>query len=66
MTKSDMDQETAEEKLLCAVDDIADVQNEYGELTEEDVEFLRDAKSSIAAVYSHLDGPIAFDPEVFG
>ncbi|ELY68897.1 hypothetical protein [Natrinema versiforme] len=55
------DQEWAEEMLLDAVDNIADVQNHYDELTDEQEDMLADAKSGIAAVYTNLDGEVVFD-----
>jgi hypothetical protein len=54
-------QEEAEKLLLEAVDDIAEVQDHYEELNEEEHEMLRDAKSGIAAVYMHLDGEVVYD-----
>lgn len=67
MTSSDQsgngtDREWAEESLLDAVDRIAEVQNHYDELTDEQEAMLGDAKSSIAAVHFNLgDKEVPFD-----
>lgn len=54
-------QEEAEDLLMDAVDNLAQVQENYDALTEDQQEMLKDSKSGIAAVYTHLDGPVVFD-----
>lgn len=52
----------ARERLMDAVDAIYDVQEYYGDLTDEEQEMLKDFKSSTAAVHFHTgDGEVVFD-----
>jgi len=55
-----MPQDEAEERLMRVVDDLAEVQDNY-DLTEDQQDMLCDAKSSVAAVYMHLDGEVVYD-----
>jgi hypothetical protein len=60
-TKSDsLTQEEAEEKLLDAVDKLAEVQDGY-ELTQAQNEMLRESKAGISSVFTHLDGDVVVD-----
>lgn len=60
MSQKTIQQERAEELLENVVDNLAEVQDNYEHLTHAEQEMLKDAKSSVAAVYMHLgaDGPV--------
>lgn len=63
MTSSAADgltQEEAEDLLMDAVENIADVQNDY-DLDEDMNEMLKDSKSGIAAVVINLDERVVMD-----
>lgn len=61
-SEKEVNQEEAEENLKDAVDAIAQVQNHYDDLTDEQEAMLGDAKSSIAAVHFNLgDKEVRFD-----
>lgn len=61
-SQTEMTHKEARERLIEAVDAIYDVQENYDHLSDEGVEMLSDAKSSIAAVHFHADeGEVVFD-----
>jgi len=58
--ESEAQHDEAQELLMEAVSNIAAVQNDYDVLNEEQMDYLEDAKSSIAAVSVDLEG-VEFD-----